>query len=254
MTGNPAAGFMDRMDDGDTWGPTAWDLAFAIGLGVEPDADREALDELADAMLVWADREVDRLTPAAVEHLWDDELEREIRAGLERVSGRGVKWRRSAARALAEFERDPRRAPITHAVVQQLAEQLSQQDHPPFFCTCCIEEGLSHARAEERRERAREVAIVARRNAAVPAAEVASALAAAVSERPVERLGTRERRLAVRARLVRISSLAGASMPLLAAELQALGEEPLAVRAADDDVWAVVCEALLADAVRPELN
>ena len=87
------------MDDGDPWDPTDWDLAMAIALGVEPDSDREALDELADAMLVWADEEADRLTPAAVERLWDDELESDIRRGLVRVAGLGADWRRAAARA-----------------------------------------------------------------------------------------------------------------------------------------------------------
>jgi hypothetical protein len=55
MTEDPLAGFMDRMDDGDTWDPTAWDLASAIGIGVDLEKHRAALDELADAMLVWAD-------------------------------------------------------------------------------------------------------------------------------------------------------------------------------------------------------
>ncbi len=242
------------MDDGDSWDPTDWDLAMAIALGVEPDSDREALDELADAMLVWADEEADRLTPAAVERLWDDELESDIRCGLERVAGLGADWCRAAARARTQLDADPRQAPITRAVVQHLAVQLSEDDHPPFFCTCCIEEGLTHAPPKARRKLALQVAIVARRNAAVSEREVAAALAAAVKEEPAERLGTPERRAAVRARLGRIGSLAGRSMPVLAAELRTIGEESLSVRAADDDVWSVVCEAMLADVARPELN
>jgi hypothetical protein len=266
MTRDVAAGFMGGMDDRDTWDPTAWDLdddetfdpsawdlAMAIRLGVDLDADRAALDELADAMLVWADDEADRLTPAAVSLLWNEELEADIRTGLERVAALGEDWERAAAEALAELERDSRQAAITAAVVQDLAVQLSQADHPPFFCTCCIEEGLSRAPADGRRERALEMAIVARRNAAVPRSELAAALANAPNDRPADRLGTRERRAAVRARLGRIGALASASMPALAAELRAIGEEPLP-RAADDDVWAVVCEALLADVARPELN
>jgi hypothetical protein len=43
-------------------------------------------------------------------------------------------------------------------------------------------------------------------------------------------------------------------MPILAGELQRIGAETLSRQAADDDVWAVVCEALLADVARPELN
>jgi hypothetical protein len=117
-----------------------------------------------------------------------------------------------------------------------------------------LEERLSHAPAESRRALARQVAIVARRNVEVPESEVAAALAGAVNEPPIERLGTRERRAAVRARLGRIGSLAEQSMPILAAELRLIGDEALSPLAADDDVWAVVCEALLADVARPELN
>jgi hypothetical protein len=245
---------LDEWDELDDWEPDASSLATAMRLGVEPDSDREALDELADAMLVWADSEADRLTPAAIERLWDTELEADIRQGLARVSDLGDEWRRAAGAALAELDRDPRGSAITRAVVQDLAQQLSSRDHPWFFCTGCLEEGLEHAPAESRRELAREVAIVARRDAAVPEAEVAAALAGAVGEPPVERLGTPERRAAVRARLGRIGSLAATSMPILAAELRAIGAEPLAARAVDDDVWSVVCEALLADVARPELN
>jgi hypothetical protein len=252
MTVGVAAGFMVGMDDGDTWDLTPWDLASAIRLGLDLEKDRSALDELADAMLVWADSEADRLTPAAVTRLWDDELEAEIPSGLDRVAEHGDDWARAAAAVPVEFERDPRGAAITHA--QELAQEVSSRDHPWFVCTGCLEEGLSHAPAESRHELARQVAIVARRNADVPEAEVAAALAGAVNEPPLERLGTPERRAAVRARLGRIGSPAETSMPVLAAELRLIGGEALSARAADDDVWAVVCEALLVDVAGPELN
>jgi hypothetical protein len=242
------------MDDGDTWDPTAWDLATAIRVGVDLEKDRAALDELADAMLVWADSEADRLTPAAVARLWDDELEGEIRCGLERVAELGADWARAAAVALGEFERDPHGAAITQAVVQELAQEISSRDHPWFFCTGCLEERLSHAPPESRRELARQMAIVARRNVDISETEVTAALAGAVNEPPIERLGTQERRAAVRARLGRIGVLAERSMPVLAGELRLIGDEPLSTGAGDDDVWAVVCAALLADVARPELN
>jgi len=43
-------------------------------------------------------------------------------------------------------------------------------------------------------------------------------------------------------------------MPGLAAELRAIADETLPERVEDDDVWAVVCTALLADVARPERN
>src|SRR5919197_3233227 len=154
-------------EDEDDWvfEPSAWDLALAIRLGVEPENDRAALDELADAMLVWADDdESERLTDVAVERLWSDELGEDIRAGLVRVAAQGPEWRQAADEALTALATAPRQAPVTRAVVQELAWHLASLDHPPFFCTCCIEEGLATVPVELRREVARGVAIVAARN------------------------------------------------------------------------------------------
>ena len=68
--------------------PTPWDLAFSIGIGVDPETDRAALDELADAMLMWApEPTLERLTEPALDALWDDELAGWIRDGLVRLSG-----------------------------------------------------------------------------------------------------------------------------------------------------------------------
>ena len=95
---------------------------------------------------------------------------------------------------------------------------------------------------------------MARRNAAVPEDELRAALAEVTSRSPVERLGTAERRAAVRARLGRLGELGRESMPALAAELCALAAEPLPSRAEDDDVWEEVCTLLLAGVARPDLN
>jgi hypothetical protein len=70
----------------------------------------------------------------------------------------------------------------------------------------------------------------------------------------VERLGTRERRLAVRRRLGRIGSLGRASLPSLGPQLRALAEEPLPETAGEDDVWAVVVAALVEEVMQPALN
>jgi hypothetical protein len=75
------------VDDDFTFEPTAWDLAMTIGLTVDPEADRAALDELADATLVWASDEVlEPLTDTAVLRLWDGELESMVREGLEHLA------------------------------------------------------------------------------------------------------------------------------------------------------------------------
>lgn len=242
-------------DDEFVFEPCPWDLAMAIGLGVDPEADRTALDELADAMFVWAnDDESERLTDAAVAALWNDELAGAIREGLGRVGELGDEWQPAAAEALAELARSSSHAEVARAVVQHLAMQLSQEDHPPLFCVCCVDEVVKAAPRETRRELARQVAVVARRDAAIPEPELRAALAASMSESPVRRLASRERREAVRARLGRIGRVARGSMPELAAELEAVGAEQLPERPEDDDVWCEVCELLLADLAKPELN
>jgi hypothetical protein len=246
-------GDLDLLDDF-LFEPTAWDLAMAIGLGVEADDDREALDELADAMLMWANGpEVERLTTEALDRLWEDELERLIREGLVRLAA-DEGWEQGAATALAEFDRSPRDADVSREVVRHLAMQLGSNDHPVFFCLLCIDETLPRVEPGGRRELACRVAIVARRNAAVSEAEAREALAGFGSRAPATRLGTLERRQAVRARLGRLGALGEESMPGLAAELRAIAAEPLPKRVEDDDVWAVACTALLADVARPERN
>jgi hypothetical protein len=243
------------LDDDFVFEPSAWDLAMCIRLGVELETDRPALDELADAMLVWADdAESERLTDVAVERLWSDELRDDIRAGLERVAAQGPEWRQSCDEALAALERAPREAPVTRAVVQELAWHLSSLDHPPFFCTCCVEEGLATAPAELRREVARGVAIVAVRNVAFSDEELRAAARLVSADDAVGQLATPARRRAVRERLARIGRLARTSMPDLARELEAIGREPPPERPGDDDVWRELCDFVLDRVRRPELN
>jgi hypothetical protein len=215
--------------------PSAWDMAMAIGVGVDPETDRDALDELADAMLVWQHGvELERLTDAAVERLWNDDLHRSIRDGLVRL-GEKDDWRAGVDAALAAFEREPRAAEITREVVRYLALQLGQEDTPVFFCLDCLDDAVSAAPRGARRRIAARVAIVAARNAG-------------------GREGTHEQRRAVRDRLGRLGELGRTSMPSLAAELRALAAEPLPRRPEDDDVWSVAYAALHAEEVRPELN
>ena len=235
--------------------PTAWDLASVIGLEPDADTDRLALDELADAMLMWADGpETDQLTDRAVEGLLSDELESLIRQGLERAAALGDDWATAAATALGELERSPSGAPVTRAVVQHLAMQLGGADHPVFFCLDCLDQAMSAAPPAERRALAVQVAILATRNAAVPEAELRAALATAALHPPAVRLATVARREAVRARLGRLGAFGRTSMPVLAAELTKIAAEPLPERAEEDDVWQEACAYLLREEVRPELN
>jgi hypothetical protein len=234
--------------------PNAWDFAVDMRIGVDLEADRAALDELADAMLVWAQGPaLERLTDDAVERLWDAELEGMVREGIVRLSSLDG-WEQGAAAALAEFDRDPPRSEVAREVVRHLAMQLGSADHPVFFCLCCIEEALVRAEPAGRRAHAVRVAIVARRNAGVPASELQDALVEAARCPPAARLGTVARREAIRTRLGRLGELAAESMPDLAVELKALAAEPLPERPEDDDVWQEACVHLLAEVGRPDLN
>jgi hypothetical protein len=139
-------------------------------------------------------------------------------------------------------------------VVRHLAMQLGSADHPVFFCLCCVEETLVSAEPADRRAHAVRVAIVATRNAGVPIAEIQEALVDAARCPPVQRIGTVERREAIRARLGQLGAFAAKSMPDLAVELKGLAAERLPERPEDDDVWQEACEHLLAEVRRPDLN
>ncbi|HUZ81926.1 MAG TPA: hypothetical protein VMU73_06735 [Gaiellaceae bacterium] len=225
---------LDWLDDV-VFEPNGWDMAVDMRIRVDPETDREALDELADAMLVWADEPVlERLTDEALDRIWDDRLQQLIRDGLMRLSVR-EEWHAGVAAALAEFDRNPRGAEVSREVVRHLAMQLGQADTPFLFCLDCLDHAISEAPADERRALALRAAIVAARNAA------------GLDGSPAQRR-------AVRARLGRLGELGRDSLSALAAELCAIAAEPLSPRAEEDDVWAVVYAQLLAEAVRPELN
>jgi hypothetical protein len=234
--------------------PNSWDFAVSMGIGIDPETDRVALDDLADAMLVDMEGpELERLTDEAVERIWDAELEGMVRDGIVQLSGQEG-WEQGGAAALAEFDRDPPRSEVAREVVRHLAMQIGSADHPVFFCLCCIEELLGRAEPADRRALGVRLAVVARRNAGVPAAEIQAALAGAARRPPAERLGTVERRAAIRTRLGRLGAFATESMPELAVELKALAAERLPDRPEDDDVWQEACVHLLAEVGRPDLN
>ena len=231
--------------------PNGWDLATTMGLPVDAETDRHAVDELADAMLVWAGAEADRLGAESAAALWSEELARSIREGLLRVRKLGDEWLPAAESALEELDLLGYDAEISREVARHLAMQLSQLDHPWTFCICCIDESLPGTPPTERRGLARGVALVARRNAGVSEEELRAARVGARFRSPVLVLATDERRRDVRARLGRIGRLSRTSMPLLAAELEAIGAEELPGRPEDDDVWVELCGRLLWEEVRP---
>lgn len=160
------------LEDDFVFEPNSWDFAVDIGIRVDPEGDRAALEELADAMLVWMEDgpELERLRSEAMERLWSEGLEAAVREGVTALRAQDD-WRAAAEAALAALGRDPRGAG-----------------------------------------------------------------------------------LAVGRRLRRLAAFGRESLPALAPELQAIADEPLPARAAEDDVWEVVCGALLADVAAPSRN
>jgi hypothetical protein len=245
---------IDRLLDDVVFEPSGWDFAVGIGIGVDPESDPPALDELALAMLVWAaGPELERLTDEAVERVWDAELAGLVRDGIVRLSARD-EWEAAGAAALAEFDRDPPASDVAREVVRYLAMQVGHVGLPFGFCLCCVEEALRGAEPSDRRGHALRVAVVAARAADVPRDELRKALAGAAWRDPADRIGTVERRMAVRTRLGRLGELATESMPPLALALKAIAAEPLPADAAGDDVWQAAAAHLLREVGRPELN
>jgi hypothetical protein len=243
---------LDLLDEEIAFEPTAWDLASAIGICVDDRTDRHALEELADAMLVWMDDgpELEHLTSTAMSAMWSEELEVMIVAGLTRLC-REDDWRAAAQAALAEFESDARGAEVSKEVIRDLALELAGNDAPALFCLHCLEEHIGRIPPAERRALAVRVAILARRDAAVPRNRLETRVAALGGR---DELGTRARRLAVRRRLGRIAVFGRASLPVLAAELRAIADEPLPDAPAADDAWQAVLTQLLAEVAMPEWN
>ena len=215
--------------------PNGWDIATDLGIRVDRETDGAALDELADAMLVWADESVlDRLTDSALDRIWSDELEAAIRTGLVGLGERD-EWRAAVSSARVELDHDPRRAEVSREVIRHLAMQLGQVGTPFFFCLDCIDDAIENAPPDGRRAIAVGAAIVAVRN--TDGLE-----------------GTPAQRVAVRVQLGRLGELGRDSLRSLAAEVRLIAAEPLPERPEDDDVWGVVHAQLVAELVRPELN
>src|SRR5437899_3301128 len=118
---------LDDSFDDFVFEPNGWDMATDMWIRVDPETDREPLEELADAMLVWADEPVlERLTDEALGRIWDDELQGMIYDGLQRLIVRD-EWQAGVGAALAEFDRDPRGAEVSREVVRHLA--MRSEEH-----------------------------------------------------------------------------------------------------------------------------
>ncbi|MFL5928542.1 MAG: hypothetical protein ACJ77E_16545 [Gaiellaceae bacterium] len=234
--------------------PDAWDFAIEIGMTLDLEPDAAVLEDLSDAMLVWATGpELERLTDGAVEGIWDHELEALVREGIERVGTRDG-WEAAAAAALVEFDRDPRASEVGREIVRYLASQVGGGGYGFVLCLDCLSCGIAAAPRPSRRGLAVRAAIVAARAAAVPDVELRAAVAEAAFRAPAARLATIARRKAVRDRLGYLGRLGARSMPALATELKAIAGEPLPDRAEDDDVWQVACTYLVEREARPLMH
>lgn len=216
------------VDDDFIFEPNGWDMAVDMGIGLDPETDAEALDELADAMLLWIEGPaLEALADAAVERIWSEELEKMIREGLGRLGQRET-WRAGVERALAEFDLDPRKAEVTREVVCHLAMELSHESVPVFFCIDCLEEQISYAGSNRRRTLALQAVSVVQR-------------AIDPNDPSIQTRAT------VRSRLGRLGGLGRESVPNLAAELRLIAAETVPASPESDDVWRAVRDAKRAE-------
>lgn len=226
---------------------TARELAFLTPLEWS-DADRELLSPLVDAMLVWADdKTAARLAMPLVMTFWQDGLRADIEEALERTRSRDGDFAELVEAALADLEAGPSNSRLALAVVEQAAVELAGEEQGFDCCLLCVHDSLLTAPAQDRARRARTVARIATRAAAVPLDDVRRAVEAAAlhGSDAALLLATDERRVAVRRWLGRLAELGERSIAPLAVELRALADEPLPA-AADDDVWRETVAGLAA--------
>ena len=228
-------------------------LAVGIGLEHGPEDRRPEVEELGDALLVFADADtIQRLTPAAVDAVWNAELEGMIRDGLA-VATAGGGWEGEPEVAVRELDERGKESAIAHAVVQQLAQDVAREGLDPFFCFDCLEEAVTRAEPAERRHRASQAAVVGAREVEIDVDELRAAMRAPSGVLLARTLATNERREVVRARLRSIVRVGEASMPEIARELRLLLDEPMPEDAARDPLWTALCGSLVRR-LEPALN
>jgi hypothetical protein len=233
---------------------TVHELLYFVGLEWN-ESDRELLDPIVDAAFVCAEDDVPTATlDPIVETLWREGLATDIERALDDASVRHNVVARARESARADLATGPKLSALGRAIVLQGAADLAFRESESIFCMLCLEEMALTAAPEPRRALARRIARLATRVAAVPRAEVRSALARSAVAPPCTavRLATDERRLAVRAWLGRLASLGRRSVPTLASELRAELHGPLPPSSADP-LWRETVYALV-EALEPARN
>ena len=235
----------------------AQDLALELCMRWIFEVPREALDELADAVLAWTDEpELDDLLDRAVASAFSPALEQDLREALNELAQAVPSCEHHARRAVADLDASHAASELVRAFFVQCASEYAHDGLPVMFCLCCIEEGLKHLEPARGRIAACEVAQVAVRDVDLPEDEVAAALRAfALNPGAIAgRLATDARREAMRRRIDRIAALSSRSLPLLSQELRRALEQSRLADPADDELWATLCHAVAAEVAAPELN
>jgi len=219
------------------------------------DLPRRALEELGDALLVWACGEtLDEITRRAISLVWTRGLERDVRDCVVELEN-DPRYADITARALYELDTDHGDSKLAREFIRQVALQYAHHDLP-FFCLCCIDEGVKNREGPARRLAALEAVAVAAADAKVDESEVRDALRRA-GMRPGSLpllLATDERRAAVRSRLERLARLGVSSVPDLSRELRKILSEPMPRDPGSDAVWGAACGYIAERALSPALN
>ncbi len=240
----------------------AWTVAEELdvdGFDIEP--LREPLAPLLLAILEnRPPSELERISRRTARKIWNDELAQETRTSLHVLRALLMLRLRHVDAALSELERPVERNRMARATIDRLAMELVREAEAETFQLAAVEEELRNASPAERRAVVLPLSGAVAGNVGIDPHEAGEAAARFLESFPDEwsarpaaadhaahwlarTLATDERRARMRAELAELAQ-AASGLPLLAAELEGLLDEPVAEDAAEDDLWVNLVVAL----------
>lgn len=239
--------------DDDTLGQ----LLDEIEIGLELNSAGPIVAPLVQALMDGTHAEaLSESAAAAVEALWDAELEQEVRAEFEAFRRTAVRDRSPLVPAiddaLAQLAQPARSNHVAHALVWRAALKLLRRANRNHERVAELEHALEHeTRLDRRRRLTLPIASAASLAAGIGDEESAKAIATyafAMSGRGrrsrdrataqlARSLATDDRRQNMRASLAELAELASEDFPLAAAALKELLAEPMPDDPARDELW-----------------
>jgi hypothetical protein len=214
------------------------DLDLSIDLG----SGGAAVALVADRLSGGAPRgEIESVAAEAAEAVWTPERAAEVRRGLARLREEYAARLAAVDAAERELDSPARRNAVALALVARAAVELWARARRGYDQVALLEDELTRARPEERRARALPIAAAAIPVLDLDEGEVGEAVSRFLREESeswlARRLGTDERRRAMRRALGRLADAGSEEFPLATAAVTALLAEPMPADPAEDDLW-----------------